>query len=134
GERHYVGGRGATEVHDEVRVDFGDLRVARAKAFEPCRLDEAPRVVARGVFEEGAGRAELRLGPVPLLQQLLGHPVQLHDSIGSMMIALKKYIRQYDLVGKLTFPITESALVSGEGDRARWRRALYADHHVANLA
>src|SRR5688572_26058808 len=45
-QRRHVGGRGAAEVDDEVRVPGRYLRPADLQPFQPGRLDQAPGVVA----------------------------------------------------------------------------------------
>src|SRR5262245_36257556 len=62
-ERLYVGGRGASAVHDEIGVLGGHLRPVDPLALEPDLLDQAARLLSRRVpphTPDGGQRQRLR--------------------------------------------------------------------------
>jgi zinc protease len=96
-ERANIAGRRVPEVHHDVRVDVGDLRIAHAKSLQPALVDETSGAYAFDLLEDRPGT---RVNLEPRVTRSAPAQVLLHDAMHCAGVTRRelKGHRQRDLV------------------------------------
>src|SRR5215213_1472527 len=95
-QRANIGGRRATEVHHDVRVNVRDLRVANPKPLQAALVDQATRPDALDLLEDRSGA---RMNLEPGVTRTPPAQVLLHDAMHRVGVSRRESegYRQRDL-------------------------------------